>query len=89
MLQHELGSFKVVDLTVWLDEVFADSMDVIDNHEFVLLLIGSCRQIYEKPIILFNIVAVLDMNHLPNHLVRHCLPIVYLSLLGRFGQKVV
>ena len=89
MLQHELGALEVVDLTIWLDEVRAHFVDVIDDYEFVLLFIRTRRKIDEEPVILLNIVAVLDVDLLANHLVRHCLSMIDLGLLGRLSKKVV
>ena len=89
MLQHELGALEVVDLTIWLDEVRAHFVDVIDDDEFVLLFIRTRRKIDEEPVILLNIVAVLDVDLLAHHLVRHCLSMIDLGLLGRLSKKVV
>ena len=44
---HELGPFDVVYLAVWLDEVLADRVDVVNHHKLDLLLLYTGCQVDE------------------------------------------
>ena len=58
VLVDEEGSLDVVNLAILLDEVLADSVDVVDNYQLQLLLVSSGSKVQEKLIVLIDVVCV-------------------------------
>ena len=71
MLVDEEGSLDVVDLTILLDEVFTDGMDVVDDHQLQLLLISSSGQVQEKLVVLIDIIGVRNLYPLMDQGLLH------------------
>ena len=61
VLVDEEGSLDVVDLTILLDEVFTDGMDVVDDYQLQLLFISSSGQVQEKLVVLIDIIGVRNL----------------------------
>ena len=76
---HKLSSLDVVHLSVLLDKVLADGVNVVNDHKFDLLFVDASCQIDEKFEILVNAVHVMHVDSIPHVVLRD----------GRILQEVV
>ena len=92
MSDHEVRPLNVVDRAIWLDKVFAHSMNVVDHNQLDLLVIDTGWQVLEKFGVFIDVVALRELDaassvHISDGRCLSCRLI--LSHSSRLGQKVV
>ena len=88
---HELGPLDVVNLPILLDEVLADGVDVVDDHEFDFLLVDASSQVDKELAVVVNAIHVRQVDALSDLSLAHwdCLLLCHLGLRRGLHQKVV
>ncbi len=62
MFLDEFRSFQKVSLSIRLDKVVANAVNIVNNHEFDILLLDSLSEIKKDLVIIFYVLAVMHYD---------------------------